>query len=137
MRKFYLSQLWFLIPGLILMVTSVWVPLDFAYKQIFWNRTEALILEQIIEYPQGEEGEAEVYLNLEFTDANGKVQHLKDNSDDDYMEGSDEKHLILYYDPSNPADYVLANFGRYLIVIFVPFAWFLLYLGWPNKEEVG
>ncbi len=109
MRKLHPYQLWFLIPGFLLMGTSIWVPVDYAYKQFFWLRTEALIGEQELVY---EGGEAQVYLNLEFTDVNGKVHHIRDNSDDDFNQGSDEKHLIVYYDQSNPGSDELANHGR-------------------------
>lgn len=112
-----------LIPGVLTLVVSLY-PLLYAYRQIVWTRTEGLFIDQII----SEDGQTS-YSLLEFEDSNGVMHQAKIDYDDTMMEGSDNKHFVLYYDPKDPSRYVPLNYGLYLMLLFSPFGWLLCYLG--------
>ncbi len=82
-------------------------------------------------------GDTGVYDLMEFKDKDGNVHIIKvyDVTDNDYVEGSDKDHFILYYNPRNPSEYIMLNFGKYMVIIFLPFGLFCSYLGWPQKED--
>lgn len=93
-----------------------------------WQRTEARLLGTTVK-----ENSDFVYYSFEFTNQQGRVFHVKEDTDNHITEGRDDQHYILYYNPANPEEFVMANFGRYLIVLFLPFGLFLSYVGWPDK----
>src|SRR5438132_1006676 len=130
-RQFHLFQLWFAIPGVLLLVASFYVPVSYLYKQIFWTRAEALSVGQVV-IPSGDDA----YGILEFTATNGKTYRVE-SSGDSMFEGSDDKHFLLYYDPENPERFQMLNHGIYAMILFIPFGFFLCYLGWPHLEPVG
>ena len=130
-RQFHLFQLWFLIPGVILVVTSVYVPLSYFHKQLFWTATEALIKERRVEEKPGQ---PEVFYQMEFTDERGEKYQVLGDYDDSFTTGVDDDHVRIYYDPASPQNYELVNHGRYMLILFIPFSLLLLYLGWPHKE---
>lgn len=61
------------------------------------------------------------------------MRNVQADLDDDYQEGADSNHVQLLYNPANPEDFELVNYGRYLIFVFLPFGLFLMYVGWPEK----
>ena len=71
-----------------------------------------------------------------FKDKDGNVHIIKvyDITDNDYVEGSDKDHFILYYNPRNPSENILLNYGSYMVILFLPFGLLCSYLGWPHKE---
>jgi hypothetical protein len=123
-------QLLFLVPGLLLVGASLYIPADYAYKQLFWPRTEARFLEQIL--PENELNMG--YSLLEFADASGTLYQVKENDENTMITGSDDQHFILYYNPIDPTDYVMMNPGRYLLLLFFPFGVLLCFLGWPERK---
>lgn len=127
-RKFYLFQLWFAIPGVILLVTSFVVPVGYMYRQIYWTRTEGLFIEQIIT----NDGEDAITV-VEFAAADGKTYRVESNGESLFT-GSDDKHYLLYYNPENPEQFMMLNHGLYLMLLFIPFGLLLCYLGWPHRE---
>lgn len=131
MRRFYVQQLWFLIPGIGLLLVTVYVPLSYLHKQMFWTATEALIVDRTSKEVGGE---VSLYLHLEFTDSNGSLHRVIDGTENSYIEGRDPDYAWIYYDPANPGDFALVNHFRYMLIIFIPFALFLVYLGWPHKD---
>ncbi len=134
MRKFHSYQLLFLIPGVLLVLASTYYPTELLYKQIMWTKTEALFLQ--VESEKLSE-DTDVYDLMEFKDKEGNVHTIKvyDMIDNDYAEGSDKDHFILYYNPRNPSDYIMMNFGKYMVILFLPFGLLCSYLGWPRKED--
>lgn len=128
--RFYASQLLFLVPGLLLVFVSVYYPIDYLYKQVAWVRTEGLYIGQI--EPENMPGNA--YLVFEFTDPSGTVYQVHEGYDNTVIEGSDNQHFLLYYNPANPNEFVMVNPGRYLVLLFGPFGLLLCYFGWPEKE---
>jgi hypothetical protein len=128
--RFYAFQLLFLVPGLTLIIVSIYIPFDYFYKQIAWTRTEALFLEQIV--PENLPETA--YMVFEFTDQLGTVYRVHEGYDNTVIEGSDDQHFLLYYNPSNPNEFVMVNPGRYLVLLFGPFGLLLCYFGWPEKQ---
>jgi hypothetical protein len=132
MMKFQAFQLWFLIPGVILTLTSVHVPVSYFHKQLFWNEAEALLGDRV-ERESG--GVSEVLFKMEFVDEKGMKQHILTDLEDTYTEGKDSQHIRIYYDPANPEDHELVNHGRYLLILFLPFGLLCCYLGWPEKTE--
>lgn len=135
MRKFHSYQLLFLIPGVLLVLASTYYPTELLYKQIMWTKTEALYLQVESENLGRDTG---LYDLMEFKDKEGNVHTVKvyDLTDNDYVEGSDKDHFILYYNPRNPSDYIMLNFGKYMVILFLPFGLFLSYVGWPRKEDI-
>ncbi len=129
-RQFSSIQLLFLVPGLLLIIASLYIPADYAYKQLFWPRTEARFLEQIL--PENETNMG--YSLLEFADASGTLYQVKENDENTMITGSDDQYFILYYNPINPTDYVMMNPGRYLLLLFFPFGVLLCFLGWPERK---
>lgn len=134
MRKFHSIQLWFLIPGTILLVTSIYVPISYLNKSIFWTETEALIIERVEENTRSG---VELVYYMEFSDHQGRVHKIKPNTDDTFIEGKDANHVLIFYEPTHPANFELVNPGRYMLILFLPFAMLLLYLGWPEKIPDG
>lgn len=132
-RQFDSTQLLFLVPGLLLISASLYIPADYAYKQLFWPRTEARYLEQIL--PENEPNM--VYSLLEFADTTGTLYQVKEYDENTMITGSDDQHFILYYNPINPTDYVMMNPGRYLLLLFFPFGVLLCFLGWPDKASTS
>ncbi len=132
-RQFSSIQLLFLVPGLLLIGASLYIPADYAYKQLFWLRTEARYLEHIL--PENEPDIA--YSLLEFADATGALYQAKENAENTMITGSDDQHFILYYNPINPTDYVMMNPGRYLILLFFPLGVLLCFLGWPERMSIS
>ena len=131
MKQFHLYQLWFLIPGIGLTLISLYIPASYLYKQISWTETEALIVEGN-ERQVGGEG---LYL-MDYTDANRGLHRIEvDGENNTFMEGTDSKHVRLYYDPSSPVDYELVNPGRFMVLLFFPFGLLCCYLGWPSVEK--
>ncbi len=133
LKKYPLGLLLLLIPGLLLVLAGTYYPGELLYKQLMWTRTEALYLKEESENLGGDTG---IYDLMEFKDKNGNVHTAKvyDILENDYVEGSDEDHFILYYNPMNPAETIMLNYGMYAIIIFLPFGLFCAYLGWPHKE---
>jgi len=131
-RQFGSIQLLFLVPGLLLIIASLYIPADYAYKQIFWPRTEARFLERVLP-----ENEDVAYSVLEFTDSEGALYQVKENEENTMITGSDDQHFILYYNPINPTDYVMMNPGRYLLLLFFPFGVLLCFLGWPERMSIS
>lgn len=130
-RKFQTIQLFFLVPGVALTCASLYIPADYVYKQLMWTRTEARFAERSIT-----EGNSDIaYSVLEFTDTTGTLHQVKENEENTMVEGSDDQHFILYYNPGNPNEYVMMNYGRYLLILFFPFGLLLCYFGWPEKES--
>lgn len=134
MRQFHSVQLWFLIPGIILVITSIYVPLSYLNKQIFWTEADALITDRVEEMAGSE---VQLVYHMEFVDHQGALHHIKPNTDDTFMEGKDSNHVRIYYDPTSPSNFELVNPGRYMLVLFLPFGLLLLYLGWPEKIPDG
>ena len=134
MRNYSPYLLLYLIPGLLLVLASTYYPTELLYKQLLWTKTEALLLQAESENLGGDTG---VYDLMEFKDKDGNVHIIKvyDVTDNDYVEGSDKDHFILYYNPRNPSEYIMLNFGKYMVIIFLPFGLFCSYLGWPQKED--
>lgn len=134
MKNYSPSMLLFLIPGVLLVLASTYYPTELLYKQLMWTRTEALYLQEESENLGGDTG---VYDLMEFKDKDGNVHTAKvyDVIDNDYVEGSDQDHFILYYNPRNPSENVMLNYGKYMVIIFLPFGLFCSYLGWPRKED--
>lgn len=121
-----------LVPGALLVFVSIYIPIQYFYRQFAWTKTEARQLERELNY---EGTEASAYNIMEFTDANGNVQRIKDDDENDRFEGSDDQHFVLYYNPKKPDEFVMMNPGRYLIAIFLPFGLLCCYLGWPHKMD--
>ncbi|WP_339812314.1 hypothetical protein [uncultured Imperialibacter sp.] len=136
MRKFKLYQLWFLVPGVALVATSVLVPLNYLYAQLYWTPTEAIITGTVL---NNDGPEAERLTLMDFTDHEGVIHHISEEDDDEESDspatGAEDQHIRIYYNPLNPTDYVLANDGRYLIVLFLPLGLLACYLGWPDEDE--
>ena len=130
-RVFSSLQLVFLVPGVLLVFASIYIPLDFAYKQLLWTRTEARLVERIIP----SEGADIAYYLLEFADEKDIVHQVKENEENTMVEGSDDQHFILYYNPNDPDQHIMMNYGRYLLILFFPFGVLLCYFGWPEKES--
>ena len=61
------------------------------------------------------------------------MRNVQADLEEDYQEGADSNHVQLLYNPDNPEDFELVNYGRYLVFIFLPFGILLMYLGWPEK----
>jgi len=130
-RRFKPIQLLFWIPGLLLICMNMYIPGEYAYQQLAWTRTEAHLVERIASMDRNEN----VYSLLEFMDQSGKTHRIKEDEENTMVKGSDDQHFIMYYNPSNPADYVMMNHGRYLLILFFPFGLLLCFLGWPEKES--
>ncbi len=124
--------LWLLVPGGLLVCVSIYIPIQYFYRQFAWTKTEARQVERELNY---EGVETRAYNIMEFTDANGNVQRIKDDDENDRFEGSDDQHFVLYYNPKKPDEFVMMNPGRYLIAIFLPFGLLCCYLGWPHKMD--
>jgi len=131
-RQFQTIQLLFLVPGVLLIGASLYIPADYAYKQLAWIRTEARFAERSIT----EDNSDIAYSILEFTDTNGTLHQVKENEENTMVEGSDDQHFILYYNPYDPSLYVMMNYGRYLLFLFFPFGLMLCFFGWPEKESI-
>ena len=133
MRNYSPYLLLYLIPGLLLVLASTYYPTELLYKQLLWTKTEALLLQAESENLGGDTG---VYDLMEFKDKDGNVHIIKvyDITDNDYVEGSDKDHFILYYNPRNPSENILLNYGSYMVILFLPFGLLCSYLGWPHKE---
>ncbi len=125
-----LLQVFFLLVGTGLVGISTYWPIAYAYKQIRWQRTEARLLDIITK-----ENSEIAYYSLEFTDQQGRVFQIREDTDNQITEGQDDKHYVMYYNPANPEEFVMANFGRYLIALFFPFGLLLCYLGWPHRSD--
>jgi len=134
MKQFQWSQLLWLIPGIGILWISAYLPLNYLRKQIFWTKTEAQIIEQTVREIGGE---ADIYYKMEFTDKLGKVYRIEPDDDDTFTAGSDTQHILIYYDPSNPADFELVNPGFYLIVIFLPFGLLCTYMALADFSSTG
>ncbi len=136
MRKFQTFQLWFIIPGIAILAASTLIPINYLYAQLYWTATEAIITGEEL---NTDGPEAKLMTLMDFTDHEGVVHHISEENDDDdsalFTIGAEDRSFRIYYDPLNPSDYMLANAGRYVIAIFLPFALFLCYLGWPHKIE--
>jgi hypothetical protein len=130
-KTFQSIQLLFLVPGVLLLFASLYIPSVYLYKQLQWTRTEARFVERIT----AEDGTDIAYSLLEFTDEKNMLHQVKENEENTMIEGSDDQHFILYYNPVNPDHYVMMNYGRYLLVMFFPFGLLLCFLGWPQKES--
>ena len=104
-RVFSSLQLVFLVPGVLLVFASIYIPLDFAYKQLLWTRTEARLVERIIP----SEGADIAYYLLEFADEKDIVHQVKENEENTMVEGSDDQHFILYYNPNDPDQHIMMN----------------------------
>lgn len=127
-RRFYLFQLWFAIPGALLVFACFYFPVSYLYKQLYWTRTEALYIEQVV--PRNPD---DTYTVLEFTATNGRTYRVQTSGESMY-EGSDDKHFLLYYNPQNPEAFEMLNHGIYFMLLFLPFGLFVCYLGWPHRE---
>lgn len=119
----------FLLVGTGLSGICIYWPVTYAWKQIMWHRTEARLLD--IVYTENSDF---VYYSLEFTDQQGRVFQIKEDTDNHITEGKDDDHYVMYYNPAKPEEFVMANFGRYMIVVFLPFGLFLCYVGWPDLK---
>jgi hypothetical protein len=128
-RQFGSIQLLFLVPGLLIIGASIYVPASYAYKQLVWPRTEARFLERVLP-----ENEDVAYSVLEFADSEGTFYQVKENDENAMITGSDDQRFILYYNPRNPWEYVMMNPGRYFMFLFFPFGVLLCFLGWPERE---
>jgi hypothetical protein len=130
-RQFQTIQLLFLVPGVVLICASLYIPADYVYKQLLWTRAEARFVERSIT-----EGNSDIaYSVLEFTDTAGTLHQVKENEENAMVEGIDDQHFILYYNPKNPDQHIMMNYGRYLLILFFPFGVLLCFFGWPEKES--
>ena len=116
-----------------MVLASLYYPTEHLYKQLLWTKTEALYLQEKSDNLGRDTG---FYDLMEFKDKAGTVHTVKvyDINENDYVEGSDEDHFILYYNPRNPSEIIMLNYGNYAIIIFLPFGLLCCYLGWPRKE---
>jgi hypothetical protein len=130
-RRFKPIQLLFWIPGLLLIGMNIYIPVEYAYKQLAWTRTEAHLVERIASTDRNDIA----YSVLEFKDHSGKLHRIKEDEENTMVKGSDDQHFILYYNPTSPVNYVMMNQGRYLLILFFPFGLLLCFLGWPEKES--
>ena len=127
-RKFYLFQLWFLVPGILLIGSCTYFPLSYLYRQIYWTRTEASVIG-----PSAEQEHQDVlYVDMVFADIHGAVHLIRVDNETYY--GNPDK-VPLYYNPKSPGEFEVVNHLRYLMVIFIPFGLFLAYLGWPHRDD--
>jgi hypothetical protein len=92
-RQFQTIQLLFLAPVVLLICASLYIPADYAYKQLAWIRTEARFAEHSIT----EDKSDVAYSILEFTDTNSTLHQVKENEENTMVEGIDDQHFILYY----------------------------------------
>lgn len=130
MRRFYSYQLWFLIPGIALVVAGVFIPLNYLHKQLFWTETEALITEEVLRY---DGAETELFYHMAYTDEEGLSHHIQVSDENTFVEGKDSMHVCIYYDQSNPTNYELVNPGRYMLILFIPLGLLACYFGWPER----
>jgi len=129
MEKAQSHNLWLLIPGIGLILTSFYIPLSYLYNQLYWKETEAFITDRI----ERDDGvKVRVFYVMNFTDAQGTVHRIEASSRDTFMKGKDEDHVRIYYDPSNPPNFELVNHGRYLLLLFFPLGLLACYFGYQR-----
>jgi hypothetical protein len=130
MKKIDRYALLFLIPGIGLTFASVYIPLSYLHKQIFWTETEAVIADR---FTPTVGSEAEVLYRMSYTDAAGVVHQIEVDSENDFMEGRNTHFTRLLYDPADAVNFELVNPGRYLLLLFLPFGLLLVSLRLAGK----
>lgn len=122
-------SLLFLLPGIGLILVSLYIPISYLHKQISWTETEATIVDRV---ERNAGGEAEVLYMMEYVDERGLVHQATIDSEIHFSEGTSSSRAPLLYNPSDPTKYEFVNPGRYLLILFFPLGLLLAYFGKPK-----
>ena len=123
----------FLLPGLGLVVFSIYTFVSVLLKQLTWTKTEGTISGSVI---QSDSDGDYVYEKAVFTDASGKSIEVisKTSAGSTEANWKREGQVTIYYNPNNSSNADLFSWGQYLPIFFLPFGLLLMYLGWPHRE---
>jgi len=75
------------------------------------------------------------YEKAEFVDPTGNRREAMAFSGVGEEEDAHKGEVTILYDPADPSNATIFKCGDFLIVLFLPFATLLIYLGWPSDEE--
>lgn len=122
----WLFVMW--LAGIGIAILSSYYLLVGLYQVITWDTATGTIIEIVVD-ESGEE--LTYYSKAEFiAPTGGKIEVVANTGvserDELYM-----GEVTILYDPANPSNAIIFQLADYLIVLFLPFAALLIYLGWP------
>lgn len=120
------------LPGVGLALLSSYYVLTRLHKAITWHSTKGTIT-GVVEEESGDEWT--YYEKAEFVDATGKRLEAIAFSGVGEKEDARTGEVTVLYDPSDSSNATIFKLGDFLIVVFLPFAALLIYLGWPFSKK--
>jgi hypothetical protein len=114
--------------GIALAVFSSYYVLRGAYRMIAWTWTHGVITGTVVE-----EGIDDyiIHEQAEFVDPAGDTIQVISFSGVTYHEDARTGDVTILFNPQNPREATILQFRDYLVAFFLPFALFLIWLGWP------
>lgn len=116
------------LPGVGLALLSSYTVLTRLHKVIYWQSAKGTITGVVVE----ESGDDwTFYEKAEFVDPNGKTLEAIAFSGVGAEEDVPTGEVTILYDPADPSNATIFKLGDFLIVVMLPFAAFLIFIGWP------
>ena len=125
--------LWLWLPGVGIVSLVIYAVVPRLYYVITWEHTTGTVVDVTSEYS---EDEWTYYEKAEFIDPDGtKWEAIAFSGYGDRDDVSTGEVTILY-ETGNPKNATIIKLGDFLIIVMLPFAALLIYLGWPFGRDV-
>ncbi|MGE0588705.1 MAG: DUF3592 domain-containing protein [Cyclobacteriaceae bacterium] len=116
------------LPGIALALVSGYYLSQGVYRMMAWRYTTGTITDVVIKELSDDYAFHE---KAEFTDLDGKTIEVISLTGVDVQEDTRSGSVTILYNPKKSSEAIILQFRDYLIVFFLPFAFLLIYLGWP------
>ncbi|MEP2667886.1 MAG: DUF3592 domain-containing protein [Cyclobacteriaceae bacterium] len=125
------TMFWLWLPGVGLAGLSSYYLLTGLHRVIYWETTKGTITGVVEEES---DDEWTYYEKAEFVDPSGKIVEVIAFTGVGAREDTHTGEVTILYDPKQPSHATIFQLRDYLIVLFLPFAALLMFLGWPFSK---
>ena len=114
--------------GIALGLFSSYYVVKGVYRMVTWSWTKGVITGTVAEESIDD---YIIHEKAEFVDPQGDTIQVRAFSGVSYEEDARTGEVTILYNPNNTRDAMILQFRDYLVIFFLPFALFLIWLGWP------
>ena len=119
---------WLWLPGVGLLAVITYAVVPRLYRVITWEHTTGTVIDVVDDF-SGDEWT--FYVKAEFIGPAGTKLEATSFSGFGDRDDVPAGEVSILYDPGNPKNATIIMWGDFLIIILIPLAALLIYLGWP------